>query len=497
MRNTHKIKRQIVEITFLSGADEQDVQHRMSQLFHQRLLPEIEKACSTLSPANELHRIDRLDIDLGKVRMQYLEQDILKAFRQSITKQLRIALRERAEQQSALTISEAYPQRPTTPTGTPSSPLAILTAFAQTGLLPWWADSRDSDILDKSVAQLSAAPHLPRQLHWLLGQPVARRRLWQTLRQVSILYLLKLTAPAADQAFWQLAELWMEQVPLWADQSGSAPTEWQMQNWDTIFYVTSNATTATALFQQLYLSLPGTVAEDKLLWQERMEAFLAQHPKAAFAVDVGEAWRRLRNEKDNASKNHYTTGTSTAKDKPEAEHLDNTPGAQKQAREGITIYNAGLVLLAPFLTPFFEHLGWVAEKTFVKEQQHRRAPLLLQYLAAGHSEVREFQLPVNKLLAGLPLEAVINTQAPLEAEEQEAGEELLEAVLSHASNLGLKTVDGLRGSFLLREGLLRQQEKSWVLHVQGEAYDIVLDHLPWAYRIIKLPWMPEPIIVEW
>ena len=35
------------------------------------------------------------------------------------------------------------------------------------------------------------------------------------------------------------------------------------------------------------------------------------------------------------------------------------------------------------------------------------------------------------------------------------------------------------------------------LRVEPAPFDLLLHHLPWGIGIVKMPWMPEPLYVEW
>ena len=48
--------------------------------------------------------------------------------------------------------------------------------------------------------------------------------------------------------------------------------------------------------------------------------------------------------------------------------------------------------------------------------------------------------------------------------------------------------------------LIFQQAKEnerWVIHVEQRAYDILLDSVPWSFRMIRYPWMDTIMQVEW
>ena len=63
--------------------------------------------------------------------------------------------------------------------------------------------------------------------------------------------------------------------------------------------------------------------------------------------------------------------------------------------------------------------------------------------------------------------------------------------------LGGLSVDGLRGSFLLRRGQLSAVDGHHLLRVERESWDIVLARLPWSTSFVKLPWMATLLQVQW
>lgn len=161
------------------------------------------------------------------------------------------------------------------------------------------------------------------------------------------------------------------------------------------------------------------------------------------------------------------------------------------------VSNAGLVILYPFLIRFFENLNLLDERQFVNAAAAHRAVGLLQFLADGREIPAEHQCGLNKILCGLDAETVLEFGEPVTAEEAEACRILLEAVIANAPILGEMSVDGFRGSFLIRKGILRAGVGAWQLNVERETFDVVLERFPWNWSIIKLPWMEWAISVEW
>jgi hypothetical protein len=165
--------------------------------------------------------------------------------------------------------------------------------------------------------------------------------------------------------------------------------------------------------------------------------------------------------------------------------------------ESVYISNAGLVLINPFIKRLFDMLSYTEKNAFKSGEEKTRAIQLLQFIAAGFENAGEQYLFFNKILCGadplLPLETTIE----LSAGEKEAAESLLAGVITNWPAMKNATIDGLRGSYLLRDGRLKTSEDAWKLVVEKKPYDILLNQLPWGFATIKLPWMPKPVFVQW
>lgn len=161
------------------------------------------------------------------------------------------------------------------------------------------------------------------------------------------------------------------------------------------------------------------------------------------------------------------------------------------------VRNAGVVLLHPFLPPFFKTLGLVDAHDFVDEAARHKAVHLLHFLATGQTEAPEYELVLPRFLCGVPFEIPLERFPDITAAEQAEGEKLLMAAINHWNKLGNTSPGGLREGFLQRDGKLEKREAGWYLGVEQKTIDILLDFLPWNLSIIKLPWLPELLRVEW
>lgn len=165
--------------------------------------------------------------------------------------------------------------------------------------------------------------------------------------------------------------------------------------------------------------------------------------------------------------------------------------------ERIALDNAGMVLMAPYLPRLFGMLGLVADGAFVDLDAAERAVHLLQFAVSGASSTAEYALPLNKLLCGLPLEAPVPAGIALTPVERGTIEGLLEAMIASWSALGRTSVEGLRQSFLMRDGELALGPQGWELSVVRGPFDMLMDRLPWSFSIVRFAWMPAPLHVSW
>lgn len=171
--------------------------------------------------------------------------------------------------------------------------------------------------------------------------------------------------------------------------------------------------------------------------------------------------------------------------------------AENDISEAVYIQNAGLVIVWPFFTQLFEALNFTEKQQFISKEKQYRAVHLLQYLIHEEEECYEYRLPLNKLLCGMSLPEPVPRQLTLTKEEKEAAKDLIKAAIRHWPLMKNTSVEGFREAFLGREGKLSWGGKGWLLQVEQKSYDMIINKLPWAISLVKLPWMPEPLFVEW
>ncbi|MFT5890112.1 MAG: hypothetical protein ACI9Y7_000201 [Dokdonia sp.] len=165
--------------------------------------------------------------------------------------------------------------------------------------------------------------------------------------------------------------------------------------------------------------------------------------------------------------------------------------------QGITIHNAGLVIMNTYIAMLFERLGLVKGNAFVSNDARIDAVHYLQYLVTGATQTEEALLVLNKVLCGIPITTPIKEGIEISQDHKTLIQGLIEAAIGYWPAIGQCSIDGFRGNWLVRDGILREEAERWTLTVEKRAYDILMLKSPFSFSIIKLPWMTKPLHVTW
>ncbi len=648
----HIIKRQVVELQIGGAIDAQQLQTEVSRIYRQRIVPLIDRYCSELSAPELIHRIDSLELNVGTIHPQHLEENLVA----KVDNQLRALLAEQitADERKA---KNSGADRKT------ASHLELFSVFAQTGSVPWWADSSHPHLLDnglqylmlnapgplrrlmRELAQeqfslqrivrhfddrflanlaavlasslnLATFAHLVHDLVLVLQnmtsgasqrQTRLRHRVWGVILQranlkeegettwppffqavlIRIARELGFTYPALLSGVRQVVQQdhTRFQSPiraiietLYTELSRTEPTRLVNLLRDTPHPVPlplgERAAGALATASEGYVTqtsgdeelsqqvkqLPEASRAFASLWRllGTLAARLPEPSQAPVLVALGRlesgpmdsaAFTVLISLLQSVLAQHHFPPILVPRWRAKLEQLarldfsparvpaltellqdvlqqisshrvkDARPGParREQGAESIGasktvktllnltfndtdelyIDNAGLVILHPFLRHFFERLELLEDKQFPDLASRQRAIGLLQYAVSEDPAPPEYLLPLNKVLCGVELDDVFDFGPPVTETEVEECTSLLTAVIANAPILKNMSINGLRGTFLLRPGVLSSRDGAWLLRVERETYDVVLDRFPWTLQWVKLPWMDTPLRVEW
>ncbi|MDX1909692.1 MAG: contractile injection system tape measure protein [Bacteroidia bacterium] len=470
---THYIGRQMLLLDLVGVADAQAVQAQAVRTFKEETLPRLDRLFDRLCPAGYTLSLDSLDLDLGQVAPgklgDLLTEKLLQALESALSKAMETPAR-----------AAAYAQAQDTPAaGTQyatdaARQVGMWLTFLERGYLPGWNGLPDPRTWESRLLQsLADEPAWRGPLGTLLRRvPIARQRL---VRQFS---------PELIRQLWGWSEL-----PVWAYEAAEAlDVIWE--EWSV-----------TERFQERLMEVlfsdetitPDSMARRLKTWWTAshipVENALAQTREV---FDHQEVTSEVR-----AVLTILSQGTDPDTPAAPAPLADKKPSLPLP--EGLYVPHAGLVLLHPFLPTFFRAVGLLApdEGTFLNETTQERGIHLLAYLATSIEAAPEYELPFVKLLCGWPLDLPVRRVFSLSETELYECNELLTAVVGYWEALKNTSPDGLREGFLQRPGKLTLKEDQWVLHIEQNALDILLDRLPWGLSLVKLPWMPEMVHVNW
>lgn len=167
-------------------------------------------------------------------------------------------------------------------------------------------------------------------------------------------------------------------------------------------------------------------------------------------------------------------------------------------KEGIYVSNAGLILLHPFLQSFFAGACLLDGKNqFISTQAQQKAAVLLSYLQSGNDEYKEWEMALNKIICGMQYDDLVPDGMLITEKEKEESRSLLQAVVNYWEALKGASIESMQNTFFLREGKITWKEEHWLLQIERNGFDILIERLPWGLGTIKFPWLQHLIFTEW
>lgn len=474
----HLIQKQLVEVTFNGPESEAlQLQRELAALCENELLPAIE---SVLAPYDFLEDdliFDYLSISVDDLRTNNFRQ----LFTDAVAQQLKATLAQKiplfSEGVSATTsdvIRIKNRKRREAQSANHRNVEQILFHFLLHGVYPWWVlpdRIREWKRVMLNIFFASSPPAI-QLLHILRSSPTARERLLAQFPADWQQQLLQQIAPDVYSATLSTITILQRYIPDMQDITAPAIRKWQLEMVTQEDALPSEAKLIASALNHLAPAAPPQL-------QTLVQAHLP-HPLQA------QVQEQLEQQAGISLKEKTNTLTI-----PEETH--NAP-----VTDGYYVHNAGLVLLAPFISRFLQYCGAADEKKLLKPGY---AAALLEWLATGRTDIGEEEMVLNKILCGIPLSHTMERITTIEPVHQEEAASLLSMVVSNWPSLKNTSPDGLRASFLHRPGKLsvRENDDNWLLQVERESYDEwLLPDLPWGYNMVILPYTPHKMIwTEW
>ncbi len=179
------------------------------------------------------------------------------------------------------------------------------------------------------------------------------------------------------------------------------------------------------------------------------------------------------------------------------ENKQGIPEKNNIVKEGIYLNYAGVVLVHPFLKPFFEEFDLLENQVFKNIESQQKAVKILAYLATGNEVCEEHEMILFKVLCGMEISGYVSPELGIKQKEKEATEELLNAIKNHWVSMKNTSFEAIREGFFRREGKLEMADDGLKLTIERKTMDILLDKLPWGISLIKYKWMPQLLHINW
>mmetsp|Transcript_29734 Transcript_29734/g.39561 ORF Transcript_29734/g.39561 Transcript_29734/m.39561 type:complete len:500 (+) Transcript_29734:3923-5422(+) len=354
--------------------------------------------------------------------------------------------------------------------------------FIETGLLPWWipthAEMRELLALS-GMQQIVNNPQLAfvSSLLKLTNHPVVRRRFIRQFSNEIILLILKKAVTLKKPIFEEIDQIVSTKI-------FNAILK-QLKPSEEMFFL-------DLLIRSV--SQEESKAEMKKFWAIALDKDAQKLPVKVQSKIIEEAPIFVKTLAP-PSKETTKYEESTSQTEKTEEKIEEIMEESNDKFNGIITENTGLVLLNPFIKPFFTKLNLLEEDGSLSDPV--LAAHIFHFLATGEEEDFEFALIFEAFLCGLSLDEPLPKAVPLSNEIKEACHELLLAVLGHWKALKSQSIPLLRKEFLQRQGKLILKDTTPRIVIERGGVDILLDKLPWTISMLQLPWQKEMMYVEW
>jgi hypothetical protein len=456
------------------------LQSRLGAMFHDDLTPIMERVFYRCVPDEEHWMIDRLVIDAGDFTLESFERDFAKAFA--------LALERAVKERTATTFRIAGERKfdpdslskkeftPDTASNAPSKSEAVLRAFTyflETGVLPWWFKLAAGATLENEILVLlssqSGTDHTTTTITQSLASARARTRLVNQFSTQLLKKLIPILSPAdATSVLGFIGMLLLEG----SDQVQSVritKSVWQAITEMLVQRQSFNVENFIATWRTIFLPTRSGESDLRATLQ-RIE------PQARSRI------------KSNLKKIEIKEVKALKILEQGVEH------SKLDLEEGIFVEYAGVVLLHAFVPQLFDTLEIAKGENLTEPDQ---ALGLLHFLATSERQAPEHTLALAKILCGLRIEDPVAAPAELTSQMVEEAEAMMQAAIRHWDALGEASIAALRTTFLMRPGKLTKRGDEYVLQVETQSFDILLDRLPWGISAVKFPWMKSILWVEW
>lgn len=446
----HIINQLSIELSVSSEQEAFGFRKTLEEMLQYEVGNLIDKFCSQYVSENEVLQIDHLEIDLGQIAGHNFKENWLETFKQTFEIQLFNSIQRQDFQ------SINPPKK--------LNNFELLTHFLLTGQLPWWVIQEDI-ILDNLIDEIILNQSFEFRdflIQHKNDTHLIQRVIFQFSEQQIFGFLGNI------QIYYKEYESFFEKINNKLKTHFSKLSLIQNQNKINIeifFRVAAKHNFQAATDKQLISKCITLLAENSVIDLSEINVLILD----------------LLSDFDVYSKKIE-----------EQETIIFTEGIKK-----IKLQNAGIILISPFLKPFFQTLQLLENEKFISKNAQYKAIHLIKHLATGDTVFSEFDLTLEKLICGITLNESVPRKVVFTEQELFEANDLLESVIEHWKVLKNASVQALRTTFFQREGILQANDNGWQINIERKTQDLLLDSIPWGFSMIVNSWNNYIISVEW
>jgi len=456
----HQIGKLVLKLEFDSEQAANELQQTFTGTFESQVKTALDEVLSTFSNNGETIVIDHLKINLGKIS--------LNDFAGNLKKEVQNSLQKLLNSKSKNEILDEVVKIPAS-----ENSFEILIFFLKYGHFPWWAGEISQQQLEYRVMNITSFYDSETQSKFIeiLNSSNCRQRLSVQFSEDFNRQLISNFYPEFAGFIFKTIDQFKNILSENQISEEGISHEWPVLVWPLLIE-----------------------NEERAIFDRQLPAKILSAFCGKFNLNLAEISSQIQNNQD--FKPAFQDNLTISEKKPE-KLSQIKPEKREQSTTEIIITNAGQVIFWPFLQQLFKDFNLLEGTAFLSENHHEKAVLLTQFLVTGELETAEFELPLNKIIAGWPIEKPLQKSLSLEDAEKTIAEDFLKEIIKNWPSLKNTSIAGLRETFLQRNGILRSDHEKWSLKIERKTVDILRDSLPWPISIIKLPWMDKILYVEW
>ena len=487
---SNTIQKQTVEVSITGNVDGFAAQKQIERICKQQLAPQLEKLIDKYDLSDEIISIDSILVEIDDLMIDKLDPDLVQRIISKVEDEIvqRVIQPSGKESVSKLTQHEKTAES--------------LIFYLKNGYFPWWANIKNSGDFNEKLnylCKLDFTHHHKDEFIEVMKDDSSKQRF---LKQIPTRYIEKLMDRVSGKSvfatYYRVMDLIQEPglKPAFEKVFREAALQalvisalHDLDKFSDMLFV--ELKTGNKNFKPAFEKIIPDLLKIENLPEEIITILLGD--EKLVGINSAESLKdesppKEENEKRPAFPANETTETKFGEP---AEEKSSTQ--EQNSNNEIYLGNAGLVIIAPFLPMFFNDLG-LSEGCNLT--QISKTVALLNFIASGNQDYEEFECVLPKVLCGIELKQVIE-KVELDDTEKSKINDLLLSVIEHWTILKNTSIEGLRASFLQREGKLTFEKGQWNLHLNPQSFDVLLEHLPWNISMIKLPWMKSLLTVNW